>query len=87
MLTRSTTAWTIVALASLGLAPGAQAQYGRPGKSAPPPAPPAAKDPDAKEKAAKDKAESRFYEKLDKEDREALQANVGYVVPMPPDAL
>ena len=87
MLTRSTTAWTIVALASLGLAPEARAQYGKPGKSAPPPAPPAAKDPDAKEKAAKDKAESRFYEKLDKEDREALQANVGYVVPMPPDSL
>ena len=87
MQTRSPNAWTLVALALLALAPAAGAQYGKPGKSAPPPAPPAAKDPDAKEKAAKEKAESRFYEKLDKEDREALQANVGYVVPMPPDAL
>jgi cytochrome c biogenesis protein CcmG/thiol:disulfide interchange protein DsbE len=87
MLTRSSTAWTVVALASLAIAPAAAAQYGRPGKSAPPPAPPASKDKAAKDKEKAEKAESRFYDKLDKEDRDALQANVGYVVPMPPDAL
>ena len=32
-------------------------------------------------------SEAKYYEKLDKEDREALQANVGWVIPKPPATL
>jgi hypothetical protein len=43
---------------------------------------------DAPTKGSKDaKGEARFYEKLDKEDRAALEANVGFAIPMPPESL
>jgi thiol-disulfide isomerase/thioredoxin len=67
-------------------------QYG--GSKGKPAAPPMT-DGDGKGKDDKSKddkgsapmSEAKYYEKLDKEDREALQANVGWVIPKPPATL
>ena len=57
-------------------------QYG--GKGTTPPA----SGGDAPAKGPKEaKGETRFYEKLDKEDRAALEANVGFAIPTPPESL
>jgi len=57
-------------------------QYG--GKGTTPPA----TGGDAPAKGPKEaKGETRFYEKLDKEDRAALEANVGFAIPTPPESL
>ena len=57
-------------------------QYG--GKGTTPPA----SGGDASAKGPKEaKGETRFYEKLDKEDRAALEANVGFAIPTPPESL
>jgi len=70
--------------ACLAAAPMAHAapQYG--GKGTTPPA----TGGDAPAKGPKEaKGETRFYEKLDKEDRAALEANVGFAIPTPPESL
>lgn len=70
--------------ACLAAAPIAHAapQYG--GKGTTPPA----TGGDAPAKGPKEaKGETRFYEKLDKEDRAALEANVGFAIPAPPESL
>ena len=78
----------------LATAAFAAPQYGgsKGGATAPP-----MTDGDGKGKAKDDKgkddkssapmSEAKYYEKLDKEDREALQANVGWVIPKPPATL
>jgi thiol-disulfide isomerase/thioredoxin len=70
--------------ASLALASAALAAA-IPGDDAPA-TPPAAKDgPEGKR--APGPNEAKFFEKLDKADRDALQANVGWLLPKPPESL
>ncbi len=65
-------------------------QYG--GSKRNQPAPPAAKPPvtgseDGAQKSKKSEtppSEAKFYERIDAEDRAALQVNVGYLIPAPP---
>ena len=52
----------------------------------PPGTPPAAKD-GAGDRRAPGPNEAKFYEKLDKADRDALQANEGWLPPKPPESL
>ena len=65
-------AWGLGALCAMAAAPA--------GDDAAPKAPAKKADGDAA-------AEAKFYEKLDKEDRDALKANVGFLLPKPPDTL
>jgi thiol-disulfide isomerase/thioredoxin len=73
--------------ACLAAAPMANAapQYG--GKGTTPPATGGDAPAKGPKEAKEAKGETRFYEKLDKEDRAALEANVGFAIPTPPESL
>lgn len=82
LLTRLALALALPACLSIVPVAHAAPQYG--GKGTTPPA----SGGDAPAKGAKDpKGEARYYEKLDKEDRAALEANVGFAIPVPPESL
>lgn len=78
-----TSRWFLSA-ASLALATAAIAAA-VPGDDAPATTPPAKDAPDGKR--APGPNEAKFFEKLDKADRDALQANVGWLLPKPPESL